>query len=44
MNRQASRLSKAAETESTVALDTLKQISDLEKNLPKAPKVLSSEL
>ncbi|XP_017326854.2 laminin subunit gamma-2 [Ictalurus punctatus] len=38
MNRQASRLSKAAETESTVALDTLKQISDLEKNLPKAPK------
>ncbi|XP_053089765.1 laminin subunit gamma-2 [Pangasianodon hypophthalmus] len=38
MNKQAARLSNAAETESTVALDTLKQISDLEKNLPKAPK------
>lgn len=44
MNKQAAHLSNAAEAESTVALDTLKQISDLEKNLPKAPKVLSNEL
>lgn len=44
MDKQAARLSKSAETESKVALDMLKQISDLEKNLPKAPKVLRNEL
>ncbi|KAI5103910.1 laminin subunit gamma-2 [Silurus meridionalis] len=38
MNKLAARLSNGAEKESTVALDTLKQISDLGKNLPKAPK------
>lgn len=44
MNKQAAHLSNEAAAESTVALDTLKQISDLEKNIPKAPKVLSNEL
>ncbi|KAF5900958.1 laminin subunit gamma-2-like, partial [Clarias magur] len=38
MNKQAARVSSAAETESAAALGTLKQISDLEKNLPKVPK------
>ncbi|KAG7329883.1 hypothetical protein KOW79_006105 [Hemibagrus wyckioides] len=42
MDKQAVRLSKSAETESKVALDMLKQISDLEKNLPKAPKDITS--
>lgn len=44
MNKQAARLSQAAETEGNVALETVKQISDLEKNLPKVPKVLSNKL
>lgn len=44
MNKQAARVSNAAETESSVALGTLKQIADLEKNLPKVPKVRSREL
>ncbi|KAK2860991.1 hypothetical protein Q7C36_005157 [Tachysurus vachellii] len=42
MDKQADRLIKAAETESTLALDMLKQISDLEENLPKAPKDITS--
>ncbi|TSO57285.1 Laminin subunit gamma-2 [Bagarius yarrelli] len=44
MDKEAARLSKAAETESTVALDTLKQISDLEKDLLKVPKKEVSSL
>ncbi|XP_062849101.1 laminin subunit gamma-2 [Trichomycterus rosablanca] len=38
MGKQAVRLSDAAEAESKTALDALKQITDLEKTLPKAPK------
>ncbi|XP_060786974.1 laminin subunit gamma-2 [Neoarius graeffei] len=42
MNKQAAHLSNEAAAESTVALETLKQISDLEKNIPKAPKDINS--
>lgn len=35
IQKQAAQLTDSAKSESTVAVDTLKQISDLEKNLPK---------
>lgn len=42
MDKQAARLIDEAEAESKTALDTLKQLADLEKKLPDAPKVLNN--